>query len=80
MPNKLHHLPALLLIRSYQYGISPLLGCHCRFEPSCSEYTKEAICLHGLGKGIWLGIKRVMRCQPFGGSGFDPVTPNSHPE
>jgi uncharacterized protein len=47
----------------------------CRYAPTCSEYTSEAICKHGLIKGIMLGTKRILRCNPWGGSGFDPVPP-----
>lgn len=57
----------------YQYAISPLLPASCRFTPSCSEYTKEAILKHGIFKGTALGIKRIARCNPWGGSGYDPV-------
>lgn len=57
----------------YQYAISPLLPNSCRFTPSCSEYTKEAILKHGVFKGIFLGVKRIARCNPWGGSGYDPV-------
>ncbi len=65
--------PALALIRIYQRLISPSLGNVCRFEPSCSHYTYEAIELHGLFKGAWLGFRRFTRCRPYGGSGYDPV-------
>jgi putative membrane protein insertion efficiency factor len=61
------------LISIYQRLISPLLGPCCRFHPTCSEYAKEALESHGLVKGIWLTIKRLSKCHPLGGSGFDPV-------
>ncbi|MGI9667272.1 MAG: membrane protein insertion efficiency factor YidD [Acidimicrobiia bacterium] len=61
------------LIRGYQKAISPLLGSNCRYYPSCSKYTYEAIEIHGLGKGSWLGIKRIGRCHPFHEGGHDPV-------
>ena len=61
------------LIRLYQYFISPLLGKSCRFHPSCSEYAKEAINIHGWHKGICLSIYRIARCQPFSHGGYDPV-------
>jgi uncharacterized protein len=64
---------ALALIRAYQRAISPALGDVCRYAPSCSHYAYEAIERHGLLKGAWLGLRRLMRCRPFGGSGFDPV-------
>jgi putative membrane protein insertion efficiency factor len=63
----------LALIRIYQYTISPLLGRRCRFFPSCSEYTAEALQKHGTVKGTRLGIKRISRCHPWNPGGFDPV-------
>ena len=64
---------SLLLIRFYQRAVSPGLGRVCRFEPSCSHYTYEAIERLGLFRGMWLGVRRLLRCRPFGGSGYDPV-------
>lgn len=66
-------IPALYLIRLYQRTVSPGLGNVCRFEPSCSHYTYEAIERHGLLKGGWLGIRRLASCRPYGRSGYDPV-------
>jgi putative membrane protein insertion efficiency factor len=63
----------LFLIRCYQVLISPLLGRHCRFYPSCSTYTYEAIKKHGLLKGIFLGGKRLLKCHPFHPGGVDLV-------
>lgn len=63
----------MLLVRFYQYAISPLLGRRCRFFPSCSEYTAEAIQKHGAWKGLRLGLKRVSRCHPWHPGGYDPV-------
>ncbi|MFC5302071.1 membrane protein insertion efficiency factor YidD [Azospira restricta] len=63
----------LLLIRFYQLAISPLLGRRCRFFPSCSEYTAEAIQKHGVWKGARLGAKRIARCHPWHPGGYDPV-------
>jgi len=60
-------------IRFYQYVISPMIGPRCRYIPSCSQYTIEAIQQHGVLKGTWLGIKRISRCHPWGGHGYDPV-------
>jgi putative membrane protein insertion efficiency factor len=65
--------PFLFLIRIYQLLLSPLLGKTCRFHPSCSEYTKEAINKHGLFKGILLGTKRLLKCHPFHSGGVDYV-------
>jgi len=61
------------LISIYQRLISPLMGPCCRFHPTCSEYAKEALESHGLMMGMWLTIKRLSKCHPLGGSGFDPV-------
>jgi uncharacterized protein len=63
----------LAMIRMYQLFLSPLLGQHCRFTPSCSQYTREAIEKYGAAKGSWLGLKRILRCQPFCEGGHDPV-------
>jgi len=73
----------VLAVRIYQWTISPFLhfiagpGSGCRFEPGCSEYFIEAVNRHGAAKGSLLGIKRVCRCHPWGGCGYDPVP---HPE
>jgi len=61
------------LIVIYQRFISPWLPAHCRYTPSCSQYTYEALQLHGCAKGLWLGIRRAGRCHPLGGHGYDPV-------
>jgi putative membrane protein insertion efficiency factor len=63
----------MALIRGYQLAISPWLGRNCRFYPSCSQYTLEAIERHGALKGLWLGLRRVLRCHPFHPGGHDPV-------
>ncbi|MDX8385776.1 MAG: membrane protein insertion efficiency factor YidD [Gallionella sp.] len=63
----------ILFIRAYQYLISPLSPPTCRFTPSCSHYTSEAIEKHGVVKGGWLGIKRLLRCNPWNSGGYDPV-------
>lgn len=64
---------ALWLIRAYQVSISPLFGKKCRFIPTCSQYTYEAIEIHGFWKGIWLGVKRILKCHPFHPVMYDPV-------
>ncbi len=61
------------LVRGYQILISPLLGNNCRYAPSCSQYTIEAIREWGPLKGTWLGMKRIGRCHPWGSHGYDPV-------
>lgn len=63
----------LWLIRLYQNTISKVLPPSCRFTPSCSEYTYEAIEKHGILKGGWLGVKRISRCHPLNPGGYDPV-------
>jgi len=61
-------------ITIYQIAVSPFLHHNqCRFIPTCSEYTKEAIKVHGFFKGCFLGFKRILKCNPFGNSGYDPV-------
>ncbi len=67
-----------LFIAAYRLVLSPLLGNNCRYLPSCSAYGYEAIGLHGAAKGSWLTLKRLCRCHPWGGTGFDPV-PQSVP-
>ena len=73
------HKPSLLawaflnLIAAYRYLISPMLGPCCRYYPSCSAYTQEAIRTHGAMKGSWLGLRRVCRCHPYHEGGIDPV-------
>lgn len=64
-----------LPIRFYRYFISPWLGANCRFEPSCSAYALEALHKHGALRGLVLGGWRILRCNPWGGSGYDPVPP-----
>lgn len=63
----------ILPIKLYQWIISPWLPKACRYEPSCSNYMIIAIQKHGIIFGIWLGTKRIIRCNPWGGSGYDPV-------
>ncbi len=65
---------AVKAIRVYQQAVSPYLPSMCRFEPSCSEYTAEAVERYGIVRGSWLGLKRISRCRPMGGQGYDPVT------
>lgn len=65
--------PLVLLVRGYQLLISPLLPATCRYSPSCSQYTLEALKKHGLFKGGWLSLKRIVSCNPWGGKGYDPV-------
>ena len=64
-----------LLVRGYQLFISPLLPPSCRYYPSCSAYALEAVATHGALGGSWLAVKRLCRCHPWGGAGYDPVPP-----
>ena len=64
------------LIKLYQFTISPLLGTNCRFVPSCSNYAIQSIEEKGVVKGIYFSLRRVLKCHPFGGSGYDPVNKN----
>lgn len=62
-----------VLIRAYQYLLSPWLGSRCRFTPSCSQYLLEALERHGVVRGLLLGVRRLARCHPWHPGGFDPV-------
>ena len=62
-----------MMIRGYQLFIAPILPASCRFYPSCSHYAAEAVTQHGPWRGMWLAMRRVARCNPWGGSGYDPV-------
>lgn len=66
-------LPLLALVKFYQYCISPLTPPSCRYVPTCSQYAVEALKKYGPIKGCWLTLKRLLRCHPWGGSGYDPV-------
>lgn len=63
----------IALIRFYQLALSPLLGVNCRYLPTCSAYAIEAVQRHGLWRGGWLALRRIARCHPWGGYGYDPV-------
>lgn len=63
----------ILVIRLYRLLLSPLLPARCRFQPTCSEYSLEALQRYGAARGCWLAVRRIVRCHPLGGSGYDPV-------
>ena len=65
--------PFIVLIKFYQYCISPFTPPACRYTPTCSQYALEAIRKYGIWKGGWLALKRILSCHPWGGSGYDPV-------
>ncbi|MBW7847785.1 MAG: membrane protein insertion efficiency factor YidD [Bacteroidales bacterium] len=71
--NKFFSLLAIGLIRVYQYTLSPYIGRSCRYTPTCSQYSVEAIRKYGILKGGRLALKRIGSCHPWGGSGYDPV-------
>ena len=66
-------LPLILLVQLYQVTLRPVMGGHCRFQPTCSAYSIEALRTHGAVRGTWLMIRRILRCHPWGGCGYDPV-------
>jgi len=76
--NKIFIFVAILPIRAYQYTISPLFPASCRHVPTCSEYAIQALKIHGLFYGSWLAITRILRCHPWGTSGYDPVPPKKN--
>jgi putative membrane protein insertion efficiency factor len=79
MFSKIIVYPFILLVRFYQGAISPFTPAACRFEPTCSSYMIEALQIHGLFYGGYLGIKRILRCHPWGGKGYDPVPTSPQP-
>ena len=70
---KVVQYPFILMIRIYKYLLSPLLPNACRYNPTCSQYAEEAIKKYGIIKGVYLGTKRISRCHPWGGHGYDPL-------
>lgn len=63
----------IALLRGYQYAVSPFLGQHCRFHPTCSAYAIAALQEYGVLRGVWLSVKRLLRCHPWNRGGFDPL-------
>lgn len=75
-----HVLVARLLVRAYRLTFSAFMGRTCRYFPTCSEYTEEAIARFGLWAGFWIGLSRILRCHPWGANGWDPVPTELPPE
>jgi len=73
MLKKILIFPFIVLVKFYQVAISPYLPSSCRYSPTCSHYTLEALQKHGLFSGGWMAIKRISSCHPWGGKGYDPV-------
>ena len=73
MKNKIFIYPLVFIIKIYQFIVSPLIGQNCRYLPTCSEYAIESLKLHGLLRGSFFAIRRILKCHPFGGHGFDPI-------
>lgn len=63
----------VFLVMAYRATLGPVLGGHCRYQPTCSQYMLDAVHKHGPVRGAWRGVKRIARCHPFGGSGYDPA-------
>ena len=76
---KLYERTVRLALRAYKLTLSPLIGRQCRYLPTCSEYMAQALIVHGPWRGFRLGAWRVCKCNPWGGSGFDPVPPRLEP-
>jgi len=73
MKNKILIYPFIFIIKIYQFIFSHLIGKNCRYLPTCSDYTIESLKLHGLLRGSFFAIRRILKCHPFGGHGFDPI-------
>ena len=73
MKNKIFIYPLVFIIKIYQFIFSPLIGKNCRYIPTCSEYAIESLKSHGLFRGSFFAIRRISKCHPLGGHGFDPT-------
>ena len=80
VPTRLFLFALQILMAGYRYLISPVMAGNCRHLPTCSQYADEAMILYGPYKGLWLTIKRISRCHPWGTSGYDPVPPIPDPK
>ena len=78
MKNKIFIYPLIFIIKIYQLIFSPLIGKNCRYLPTCSEYAIESLKSHGLLRGSFFVIRRILKCHPFGGHGFDPIPKRKH--
>ena len=78
MKNKIFIYPLIFIIKIYQFIFSPLIGKNCRYLPTCSNYAIESLKLHGLLRGSFFAIRRISKCHPFGGQGFDPIPKRKH--
>ena len=84
-PKRIHKMKqvpktvALQLLRGYKFAISPWFGAACRYRPTCSEYAMQAIEVHGVLRGSWMAIGRLLRCHPFAAASYDPVQPKHSP-
>tara|TARA_B100000674_G_C37701590_1_gene850806 strand:+ start:90 stop:335 length:246 start_codon:yes stop_codon:yes gene_type:complete len=76
MNNRIITIPIIVFIRFYQLFLSPIIGQNCRYLPTCSEYTIGCLQQFGLIKGIFLSIKRISKCHPWGNNGYDPIPDN----
>jgi hypothetical protein len=78
-PRSIAAVVVLAALRGYKTLLSPLVAGCCRYYPSCADYAREAVLVHGAARGLWLGARRLARCHPFGGHGVDPVPQGGSP-
>ena len=73
LPARVLAAPLRALVWVYRHAVSPLIGANCRYQPTCSAYAEEALSRYGAFRGGWIAVRRLARCHPWGGSGYDPV-------